>query len=35
VRGEVDAPNLAEQLVIQRLMAALYRSAEEGRDVSP
>jgi predicted dehydrogenase len=35
VRGEVDAPNLGEQLVIQRLMAAVYRSAEEGRDVSP
>jgi len=35
VRGEVEAPNLGEQLVIQRLMAAIYRSAEEGRDVSP
>jgi predicted dehydrogenase len=35
VRGEVEAPNLGEQLVIQRLMAAVYRSAEEGRDVAP
>ena len=32
VRGQVEAPNLGEQLVIQRLMSAVYRSAEEGRN---
>ena len=35
VRGKVEAPNLSEQLVIQRLMSAVYRSAQEGRDVAP
>ena len=34
VRAEVDPPDLGEQLVLQRLLAAIYRSAEEGRDVT-
>ncbi|MBI4421600.1 MAG: Gfo/Idh/MocA family oxidoreductase [Gemmatimonadetes bacterium] len=34
VRGEVEPPDLGEQLVLQRLLAAIYRSGEEGRDVS-
>ena len=33
VRGEVAAPELADQAQIQRLLAAIYRSAEEGKDV--
>ncbi len=33
LRGEVAAPELTDQLQIQRLLAAIYRSAEEGRDV--
>ena len=35
VREEVEAPDLGEQLVLQRLMATVYSSAEEGRDVVP
>ncbi len=34
-QGKVEAPNLAEQLVIQRLLSAIYHAAEEGRDVVP
>ena len=34
MHGDVDPPNLGEQLVLQRLLAAIYRSAEEGRDVA-
>ncbi|MSR05783.1 MAG: Gfo/Idh/MocA family oxidoreductase [Gemmatimonadetes bacterium] len=33
VRGEVAPPQLTDQMQIQRLLAAIYRSAEEGRDV--
>ena len=35
VQGKVEQPDLTEQLVLQRLMATIYRSAEEGRDVVP
>ena len=34
MRGDVEAPDLGEQLVVQRLLAGVYRSAEEGRDVA-
>lgn len=34
IRGEVAPPELPDQLQIQRLLAAIYRSAEEGRDVT-
>jgi predicted dehydrogenase len=32
-QGGVDAPDLNEQLMLQRLTETIYRSAEEGRDV--
>jgi len=34
VRGEVPAPDLKEQLTLHHILAAVYRSAQEGRDVS-
>ncbi len=33
VRGEVPPPDLADQLVLHRVMGAIRRSAEEGREV--
>jgi predicted dehydrogenase len=33
LRGDVNAPPPKDQLALQRVMDALYRSAEEGRDV--
>lgn len=33
IRGEVTAPPPRDQLVIQRVIDAIYRSADEGRDV--
>lgn len=33
IRGEVDQTDLAEQLVVQRVMEAVYRSAETGSPV--
>ena len=33
IRGDVNAPPPRDQLALQRVMDAVYRSAEEGRDV--
>jgi predicted dehydrogenase len=33
VRGDVNAPPPKDQIAVQRVLEALYRSAEEGRDV--
>jgi predicted dehydrogenase len=32
--GEVKAPNLADLVLVHRVMDAIYRSAEEGKDIS-
>jgi predicted dehydrogenase len=34
VRGEAKAPDLQEQLTLHRILDAIYRSAEDGRDVT-
>lgn len=34
IRGEAKAPDLAEQLVLHRIVDGIYRSAAEGKDVS-
>lgn len=33
-RGQVETPDLADQLVLHRAIEAVYRSAEQGRDVT-
>ena len=33
IRGDVNAPAPKDQLAVQRVVDAIYRSAEEGRDV--
>jgi predicted dehydrogenase len=33
VRGEAKAPDLAEQVTLHKVMDAIYKSAEDGRDV--
>lgn len=33
LRGEAKAPDLSEHLVLQKVMDAVYKSAEDGRDV--
>jgi UDP-N-acetylglucosamine 3-dehydrogenase len=35
VRGEVEPPNLAEQLTVLKVMEAIYESAEQEKDVVP
>ncbi len=35
VRGEVDPPELAEQVTVLKVMEAIYGSAEQGKDVVP
>lgn len=35
IKGEVNAPPPRDQLALQRVMEAVYRSADEGRDVVP
>jgi predicted dehydrogenase len=33
IKGDVTAPPPRDQLALQRVMGAIYRSADEGRDV--
>jgi len=33
IRGDVNAPPPKDQIAVQRVLEAVYRSAEEGRDV--
>ncbi len=33
VRGDAAAPSLQEQVVLLKVMEAIYQSAEQGRDV--
>jgi predicted dehydrogenase len=35
IRGQVNAPPPKDQLLLQRVVDAVYRSAAEGRDVAP
>jgi predicted dehydrogenase len=32
-RGHIEAPELADQLAVHRALEAVYRSADQGRDV--
>ena len=34
VRGEAPPPPLEEQVIVQRVIEAIYRSAADGRDVT-
>jgi predicted dehydrogenase len=34
IAGEAEAPDLAEQVTLLRVMEAIYRSAAEGRDIA-
>jgi predicted dehydrogenase len=33
IRGDVNAPPPKDQLLLQRVLEAVYRSADEGRDI--
>jgi hypothetical protein len=33
LKGDVNAPPPKDQIALQRVMDALYRSADEGRDI--
>jgi predicted dehydrogenase len=33
IKGDVNAPPPRDQLALQRVLEAIYRSADEGRDV--
>jgi len=32
-RGQVDPPDLSDQLTLHRTLEAVYRSADQGRDI--
>ncbi|MBI3981462.1 MAG: Gfo/Idh/MocA family oxidoreductase [Gemmatimonadetes bacterium] len=34
-RGQLEAPDLSDQLLLHRALEAVYRSADQGRDVAP